>query len=179
MPHFMLIVDKGELYPIGEYEPATPQNVDLLPENAFTWTYWRIESKTLRPVFDPQGNKIAEAHETQEYNDFVSQGFEHEINPVNTVSMNQGPVPDGQQPDTNVTLFATRYFEDTAYFVTYDDVSQLLEFLRVYSSGLNFELGYAYEGGVWSDKTPIAYIVIDSPITGIADMSVDADEEGQ
>jgi hypothetical protein len=175
MPHFMLIIDKGELYPIGEYEPATPDNVDLMPENAFAWNYFRIDRKTLRPVFDATGNKIAEAHETEEYNDFISQGFDHEFSPVNTTNISQAP-EEGKDPDTNVTLFATRYFEESAYFVTYDDVSQLLEFLRVYSSGLNFELGYAYDGGVWGDKNPIAYIVIDSPISGLADLSVDADE---
>lgn len=175
MPHFMLIVDKGELYPIGEYEPATPNNVDLLPENAFTWNYFRIDHKTLRPIFDAAGHKMYDAHETQEYNDFIAEGFDHEFSPVNTLNVSQ-PQEEGKETEPNVTLFATRYFEDTAYFVTYDDVSQLLDFLRIYSSGLNFEIGYAYDGGVWGDKAPIAYIVIDSPISGLADLSVDADE---
>lgn len=173
MPHFMLIVDKGELYPIGEYEPATPANVDIMPENSFQWNYFRIENKTLRPDFDPNGVQVRAAHETKEYQDFISEGFGHEFSPVNTVNMDQKTE---DQRDVNVTLFATRYFEDMAYFVTYDDVTLLLEFLRIYSSGLNFEIGYSYDGGVWGDKGPIAYIVIDSPISGLADLSVDADE---
>ena len=177
MPHLMLIVDQVELYPIGEYEPASPSNVDLMPENAFTWEYYRLDQKTLRPVFDANGHKIAEAHATEDYNNFIADGFGHEFSPVNTVNMNQPKDNNGNPADENVTLFATRYFQDNAFFVTYDDVTQLLDFLRQYSSGLNFELGYAYEGGVWGDKQPIAYIVIDSPIAGIADLSVDSDEE--
>lgn len=159
--HFILVRDKGEYMPIGEYIPISTLNGDDIPVGAYEWDYLRIDEKVFKPLFDPTGNKLCEAHETEGYQQFMQDGMDHEVNPIQLagyIDNNKAVVNDIEA----VSLACRRYFVDKAYFITIETIEDLFIFMRKHSTGFNYEMGSNYEGGVWGDKLPIAYLIIDS-----------------